>query len=264
MQRIFVPNSASIRQARHVLGGAADWTVGGDTSIEFHPAYCHMQPWVLSALAAWALAHREAGGSITVINEHRAKYGWRFGLGAYFDFVPTAVPAQHEEAGRFVPLRTIRESGDLTELLSDLVTLLHVDAESSKAVMYAMSEMVRNTLEHSRSPRGAVVCAQSYTGQRGRRYVSIGVADTGVGIRESLAANYPMMTDRKAVLEKPSSQAYQGPAGDPTEVRTTPGPAYSSPGASARLQEATSRWGLVTRCFERATPSVHLVTTTSS
>src|ERR1700674_3533637 len=55
---IEVPNSAAIRQARSFLG-EADWSVApGRTVIRFHPAYCHMQPWVLSALAAWALVAR--------------------------------------------------------------------------------------------------------------------------------------------------------------------------------------------------------------
>jgi anti-sigma regulatory factor (Ser/Thr protein kinase) len=215
VQRIFIPNSAAIRQARHVLK-PADWSVGGDTVVEFHPAYCHMQPWVLSAVAAWAVAHRKAGGRVVVKNAERARYGWRFGLGEYLEFTPPATPTEHEQAGRFVPLRTIASSKDLTDLLADIVTLLHVDAESSKAIMYAISEMVRNTLEHSQSATGAVVCAQNYSGRNGRKYVSIGVADTGIGIRESLGANYPMTTDRKAILQaiKPGvSGAQRGPFG---------------------------------------------------
>jgi len=199
MARIFVPNAATIRQARSVMTGA-DFSVGGDTTVAFHPSYCHMQPWVLSALAAWALAHREAGGTINVENANRAMYAWRFGLGEYFD-VDVKSAQRHEEAGRFIPLRRVSTASDLSQLLSDMVTLLHVDLESSKAVMYAMSEMVRNTLEHSRARYGAIVCAQSYPGSRGRRYVSIGIADAGQGIRASLGTNYPFATDRKAVLE---------------------------------------------------------------
>jgi anti-sigma regulatory factor (Ser/Thr protein kinase) len=143
-------------------------------------------------------------------------YAWRFGLAEYLGIDPPANVSEHEEAGRFVPLRTIKTADDLTKLLSDIVTLLHVDKESSKAVMYAMSEMVRNTLEHSRTRDGAVVCAQSYAGDRGRRYVSIGVADTGIGIRLSLGSNHPTLTDRAALIEaiKPGvSGAQQGPFG---------------------------------------------------
>jgi hypothetical protein len=92
------------------------------------------------------------------------------------------------------------------------VPLLHL-ADSpgeEKAVQYALSEMTRNVLEHSRSQHGAVVCAQLYPGRSGTqrtgnvasRYISIGVADAGIGVRDTLRRNYPELHDDDEALLK--------------------------------------------------------------
>jgi len=99
-------------------------------------------------------------------------------------------------------ISTREEHGDL---MAEVVPLLHLsdEPEQARAVHYVLSEMIRNVREHSDSRHGAVVCAQYYTGERagGRPYVSVGVADTGRGVRESLRWNYPEVDDdRKAVL----------------------------------------------------------------
>lgn len=163
-----------------------------------------MQPWVLASLAAWALEYRRTGGSISVINGERAVYGWRFGLAEYFGIEAPVTVQQHEESGRFVALRTIKTGGELAELLASIVTLLHLSSnpQDAKAVLYIISEMVRNVLEHSESQDGAVVAAQYYGGARTeRRYVSIGVADTGVGIRKTLSRNYTLASHGEALLK---------------------------------------------------------------
>ena len=63
--------------------------------------------------------------------------------------------------------------------------------------------MIRNVREHSNSSYGAVVCAQYYSGKNvGRPYVSVGVADTGIGVRKSLLGNYPELGDDRGALLK--------------------------------------------------------------
>ncbi len=164
-----------------------------------------MQPWVVAAIAAWGMVARRNGVDIRLENVGTAAYAWRLGLQRYLDVDPGISLKEHEAAGRFIPLRTIRTSQDLGTLLADIVPLLHLAAapEQAKAVQYVMSEMVRNVLEHARSEDGAVVCAQFYSGEStGRSYVSVGIADTGRGIRSSLATNYPdLADDRQAVLK---------------------------------------------------------------
>lgn len=200
-REIYIPNSAVLHTARHVLG-SMDWKPGADeVTVRFHDRWCHMQPWVMSTLGAWALAHRASGGVVRVENAHRAGYAWRFGLQHYFNVDPGTVPRMHEEAGRFIALRTVKDAKDLAALLADIVPMLHIKGEATKGVLYAMSEMVRNTLEHSGSAHGAVVSAQHFRGARGRPYVSIGIADTGIGIRSSLNRNHPTRSDKDAILK---------------------------------------------------------------
>lgn len=200
---VIVPNAADVRHSRGFLTNT-DWTIRpGDTAtVRFHERWCHMQPWMLSALAAWGLRARAMGMHISTENADTAGYAWRFGLQNYLG-VDAPELQEHEEAGRFVPLKTVISGADLGGLIADLVPLLHLadQPEHGKAVQYAVSEMVRNALEHANSDWGAVVSAQHYAGRRGARYVSLGVADPGVGVLRSLGRNYPgLASDRDAVL----------------------------------------------------------------
>lgn len=208
---IRVPNAAHLGTAAHVLNNA-DWALeDGVATVVFHERWAYLQPWVAAALAAWGLRARAAGINVRVENGHRAGWAWRFGLHDFLGVAPATTFSEREEAGRFVSLRQIRTAGDLSGLLADLVPLLHLsDAPGEeKAVQYALSEMTRNVLEHSESPDGAIVCAQLYPGGTGKqvggvakRYISVGVADTGIGIRRSLAVNYAdLKSDRDAVLK---------------------------------------------------------------
>jgi hypothetical protein len=199
---IEIPNSASIKMARRVLGDA-DWPSDVECAVvRFHPRWCHMQPWILCALGAWAIQTREDGGTVEVRNSESASCAWRFGLHRFLGHEPGRLPEPHEEAGRFVPLKQIRRREELAVLLADIVPLLHLaNPEHAKAVQYVISEMVGNVLEHSQASGGAVVAAQLYSGDRARRrYVSIGVADFGIGVRTSLSANFQLSTDTEAVV----------------------------------------------------------------
>jgi hypothetical protein len=199
-----------------------------------------MQPWTIAALAAWALAHRDEGGSIRVENPDTEGLGytWRMGLADYFGVDTPVGFEEHEETGRFITLRTIGRRDDLADLLSDLVTLLHVIDAAAESVLYAMSEMVRNTLEHSRSV-GAVVCAQRYP-RRGDReeYVSLGIADRGVGVLTSLSRQYVLPTAAEALvkaIEPGVSGAVPGMYGAPDN-------AGAGLFVTRQLSEATQRY----------------------
>ena len=136
-------------------------------------------------------------------------------------------------AGRYIPLRQIRGTNDLRLLFADIVPLLHLDGapEQAQAVQYSVSEMVRNVLEHSQSPDGAVAAAELYQATDWRQaHVSIGIADCGSGIRRSLSRNFPEIeSDRDAVLTavKPGTTALCAAT---TARPTTPVPDCSSRG----------------------------------
>jgi hypothetical protein len=163
-----IPNSAVIKQASGFMT-RMDWTTspGEQVVIRFHPSWCHMQPWVICALGAWALRAQDAGVDIVVENDETAMYAWRFGLASLLGYELIAPMEMHEETGRFIPIKVVRTASDLRGLIADVALLLHLaDApEQVKAVQYVVSETVRNVLEHSSSPHGAVVAAQFYRGR---------------------------------------------------------------------------------------------------
>src|SRR5690242_6280124 len=104
---IEIPNSATVTQARGFMR-KTDWSLEpGETLIRFHPHYCHMQPWVIAAIAAWGLRAQERDITIRVENANRAAYAWRLRLGEYLGIDPGIEIEPHEETGRFVALRTI-------------------------------------------------------------------------------------------------------------------------------------------------------------
>jgi hypothetical protein len=157
----------------------------------------YLQPYALSMLAAWGDYWTSKGVKIEFENLGSASlaYAWRMGL---FRFLPAQYKPrreEHEEAGRFIPLRRIERSSELATFLTDLAPLLH-RPEHAQAVQYCLSETIRNVLEHA-GGAPAFICAQYY---RQANKVSIGVADCGIGIRQSLSRNYTLSSDADALL----------------------------------------------------------------
>ena len=126
------------------------------------------------------------GKENTIIKNEAGKSGLyldRMGLYNYTSTPSTYDYHQHEESGRFVPIRQIKTSVDQSRFISDLVPLLHLIPEKALAVKYIVGELVRNTIEHSRSSGGAFVAAQYRTKSN---VISLGIADTGIGLKASL------------------------------------------------------------------------------
>jgi len=120
----------------------------------------------------------------------------RMGLFDFLGIDPGRQITEHEAAGRFVPLTQIRDNADLKSTITDLVPLLHAPPEVAAPIKYVFSEMVRNVLEHSASPVGAVVCAQYF--RRSNR-ISIGIADAGIGVFGSMSRFHPVASSRDAI-----------------------------------------------------------------
>ncbi len=101
-----------------------------------------------------------------------------------------------ELAGRFIPVTQIKNSSRLTEIIQELVPLLHSPPKQADAIKYVMSEMIRNVLEHSNSPDGAILCAQ-YSKSSNR--VSVGIADTGIGLLTALSQFHSPKNEMEAI-----------------------------------------------------------------
>jgi anti-sigma regulatory factor (Ser/Thr protein kinase) len=112
-----------------------------------------------------------------------------------FEFLDIPAPreiAEHEEAGRFVPITQIRSGEDLSNAITNLIPLLHAARSVADPIRYVVSELGRNVLEHSQSPVGGFVCAQYYKDQK---RIAIGMADAGVGIPVSIRRSHTATTD---------------------------------------------------------------------
>lgn len=100
---------------------------------------------------------------------------------------------QRDEHHGTLPLSLIRSRSDVQTVLTYLVSLtqqrLGFDPGDVLDASKVVSELCYNVVDHSQADGLAV--AQIYRDRQGRRYVSLAVADPGVGIRASLAGRYP-------------------------------------------------------------------------
>lgn len=162
-----------------------------------------MDPMVLAITAAWGGWCRRNGRGVEVIGKPGpyTNYFARMRLFHHLDIEYKIPIKEHEEAGRFMPLRRVSNPAELSAVIGDVSALLHLDSEPDglAAIRYCVSELVRNVLEHSQSSEGAYVCAQRFVKEPKR--VTIAVADCGIGIQGHLGKVYPeALTDGLAAL----------------------------------------------------------------
>jgi anti-sigma regulatory factor (Ser/Thr protein kinase) len=189
MPKFFIPNNASLHTVRAFLQQESLFSEEPDEAIlEFHPKWVHMEPLALAMVAAWGKWCQDRGHTIRAINlGPSARYAARMRLFQVLniDFDPDQ--QEHEEAGRFLPLTQVSNRQEVGPVIANISALLHLeeDPESLAAVQYCLSELLRNTLEHSNAHSGAFVCAHRFA-KKGAHRVSIGVADCGQGIAAHL------------------------------------------------------------------------------
>ncbi len=122
----------------------------------------------------------------------------RMGLFDYLNLSPGKSITPHEAAGRFIPLKRVRTADDLSRFIVDMIPLLHASPVEVEPVRYVISELVRNVLEHACSEGGAFIAAQYF---KQSNTLGIGVCDSGIGIRESLARHHSAPTHSAAIYK---------------------------------------------------------------
>lgn len=159
-----------------------------------------LHPLVLCMIASMSAKAVRDGNSVHIVNEQNTapiRYLERMGLFPMMGVETGISVAEHEPAGRFIPLTGIKDSAQLGEFLTDFVPLLHADPEEAVTVRYVLSELVRNTLEHSGPPHTAFVAAQVTKSGR----LLLGVSDSGVGIRKTISRYHPAQDDKAAIIK---------------------------------------------------------------
>lgn len=182
---------------------------------------CAEKSWIyvhpVCLVFAVALAS-EVGRENTTINievPRVAMYLDRMGLYSYSSSDCPVEYNQHEEAGRFIPVTQLKTEQEQSQFIADLHPILHLSPEKSETVKYVLGELIRNVIEHSNAKNGAFVAVQ-YTTEKNK--LSVGICDTGVGLRASLEKFHNPADDldaiRLALMPGVSGTAYRGGTGD--------------------------------------------------
>jgi anti-sigma regulatory factor (Ser/Thr protein kinase) len=193
--RIYIPNSA-------FLGNIDPFFRGFDPSsrdvlqITANEKWISVHPIVLSMIAALGLTVKPGNIQCEKLEAASKHYLVRMGLFKILNVFSEISIVEHEAAGRFIPITQIRTSDELTKFITEMIPLLHLEAEQARTLGYIVSELVRNVLEHAEAEQGAILCAQYY---KKSNAIRIGIADTGVGIKTTINRSWPAKTDLEAI-----------------------------------------------------------------
>ncbi|MBW3019444.1 ATP-binding protein [Candidatus Woesearchaeota archaeon] len=155
-----------------------------------------VHPLVLCMVAALGLKVGKNNIFCEKLEATSKHYLERMGLFSFLGIKSRMNIKVHESAGRFIPLTQIKNSGELTEFIRDMIPLLHLDPAQTEPIKYIVSELVRNVLEHAQCQFGAIVSAQYY---KKSNTIRIGIADSGIGIKESINKSHSAKTDLEAI-----------------------------------------------------------------
>lgn len=166
--------------------------------VSTHDRWMSVHPVALAMIAGLGMTVPRGNVTFDDINATSGHYLQRMGLFDLLGIESDRSITARDPAGRFVPLTVIKTAAEQTKFITDMMPLLHLDKtpRHAEAIRYVVSELVRNVLEHAESPNGAIVAAQYY--QKSNR-ISIGIVDTGVGIRRTITQSHRAWTDSEAL-----------------------------------------------------------------
>lgn len=185
--KVYLSSSDYLRNFDRFVDGL-DFSEPDKLEIVTHPKWINVHPAVLALTASLALGAGKENVSLPDLTATSGSYLDSMGL---FNFTNQESPYdinKKDPSGRFVPLSIIRTPAEQSKFITEIVPMLHLEAENADAIKYVIGELVRNTLEHSQSKNGAIVAAQYY---KKTNTIRIGICDDGIGIRKSLEHFWP-------------------------------------------------------------------------
>ncbi len=193
--KIHLPNSAWLGNIDPFLR-QFDPTNPNELLITANKKWISVHPVILTMIASLGQTVSPKHISCEALEATSKHYFERMGLFAFLKIDSGIRVISHEPAGRFVPLTQIKTASELTQFITDMIPLLHLTPSHAEPIRYIVSELVRNVIEHARSPHGAFVAAQYYEKSNSIR---IGISDVGVGIRKTISTSYPVSDDLSAI-----------------------------------------------------------------
>ncbi len=193
--KIHLPNSAFLGNIDPFLR-AVDTSKPGRLEISANKKWISVHPVALTMTAALGLTIKKSNIVCEKFEATSKHYFERMNLFKFLGIKSDIKITEHEPAGRFIPLTQITTSDELTKVLTEIVPCLHLEPKHAEPIRYIVSELVRNVLEHARSEHGAILAAQYY---KKSNTIRIGIADTGLGIKETINQAYDAKTHLEAI-----------------------------------------------------------------
>ena len=128
--------------------------------ITTHDSWMSVHPVVLAMIAAKGLTVPKGNVSVDSITASSRGYFQRMKLFEMLGVDAGIHITELDPSGRFVPLSQICTADEQSRFITDVIPLLHLQPEQAKAINYVLSELIRNVLEHSGAPNGAIVALQ--------------------------------------------------------------------------------------------------------
>ncbi len=193
--KVHIPNSAW-------LGNIDPFLRNFDTSkpetlqITANKQWISIHPMVIAMIAGLGLSLKPRNVKCETLEARSKHYLKRMGLFDILNIESGIEITEHEPAGRFIPLKQITNSENLTEFITEVVPLLHLSPIHTEPIRYILSELMRNVFEHAESKIGVIMCAQYY---KKSNTIRIGIVDRGVGILKTISALHRARTDLEAI-----------------------------------------------------------------
>lgn len=193
--KIHLPNSAFLGNIDPFLR-SFDPSEPDRLEITANEKWISIHPVVISMVAALGLRVKPENIHFAKLEAKSKHYLERIGLFKTIGVDSNIKILEHEPAGRFIPLTMVKNQTEASRVIVDLVPLLHLRPKQAEPIRYIVSELVRNVLEHARSPYGAILCAQFY---KKTNIIRIGIVDTGIGITNSINISHHARDDLDAI-----------------------------------------------------------------
>lgn len=193
--RISFSNVDQLKSLNYFLA-TNDLSNNEELEIAATTSWMNVHPSCLVFAAAMAAEIGWQRTMITATSERAMIYLDRMGL---YNFAHNSCPIEyvkHEEAGRFIPVTQIRTDAEQSRFIADLHPILHLSLEKANTIKYVLGELIRNVIEHSNSSNGAFVAVQYVAA---KEKLSIGICDTGIGLRASLEKFHAPVDDLDAI-----------------------------------------------------------------
>lgn len=193
--KIYIPNSAWLGNIDPFLRNF-DTSTPNKLEITANKQWISIHPMVIAMIAALGLTIEPEQITCETMEARSKHYLKRMGLFDFLRIDSRIEITEHEPAGRFIPLKQITNSEKLTNFITEVVPLLHLEPKHAEPIRYILSELMRNVFEHAESKVGVIMCAQYY---KKSNTIRIGIVDRGVGIQKTISALHRAKTDLEAI-----------------------------------------------------------------